>query len=156
VTPNAKKPSKPRKQPKPTRLSKKAKLQIIIEILTKQPGIHLKRGFQVQLREQFNALYNTRLSIGYTSELVKEALESLERAKTYLHSKRWYMLQHQRLYEEEVKAQDKRGQKETLRDMEKLDGHLVDKHSMEIVDTPEGKALEDFFDKKTGKKKAAS
>lgn len=144
-----------KKKSRKDKLSKKAKMEIITQVLIEKPGAHLKRGFQKALRDMFKAPpYNVNVSVSYMSELLKEVLEGLERGKTYLHSKKWYQLQYQRLFEEEHEAQDIVGQKQTLRDMAKLDGHLAGTDGGGAGDPEIAKELDQYYkdNKKGGSK----
>lgn len=158
--------NRPRKK-RVIKLSKKAKLEIIVEYMTDNPGAQLRRGFNTALIKHFKEKYDVKVIKQYMYLLVREAKGWLEKQQGYQQSKREYLLQYDGLIRRLEKIQDRLGkeakvtemvsltnaERDLLRDKTKLEGHLKDIHVFEGGDKAIGVSIERFFDDKTGKEK---
>lgn len=149
-----------KKKSRKDKLSKKAKKDIIKDVMAERMEDTIRRGFQKALIAHFMKEYGVKVSHNYMSELVKECREDMERVSKPVFAKEQYVKRYSRLLKRCVEAQDRGVEKQTLRDMATLEGHMKETHDHHIIDDKESKELEDFYDSGgkvngKGKKKGA-
>lgn len=149
-------PPKVDRRPKPKvkkdRLSKRAKKLIIMDIMADRMEDTIRMGFQKSLIAYFAKEKGVKVSHNYMSELVKECREDMELVKRPVFAKEQYVKRYSRLLKKCDKAQDRGTERQTLRDMATLEGHLQDTVNVN-VDPASGAEVEDFFRKKTSEGK---